>query len=72
MQKLASAIRLVRKQKELNQEQLGNLVGVKKSQISKIEVNPQDMKFTTIMKIVKALNIEVVLTSEGVTVKSVL
>ena len=72
MRKLASSIRLVRKQKDMNQEQLGNLIGVKKSQISKIEVNPQNMKVSTIMRIVKALDMEVVFTSGGIIVKSII
>jgi len=48
------------------------MIGVKKSQISKIETNPQDMKLSTIMRIVKALDLEIVLESKGMKVKSVL
>ncbi|MCL4484063.1 MAG: helix-turn-helix domain-containing protein [Bacteroidetes bacterium] len=69
---LAAKIKQVRKQKGMNQDELGVLIGVKKSQISKIETNPQDMKLSTIMRIVKALNMEVVLESGGIKVKSVL
>ena len=56
----------------MNQDELGVLIGVKKSQISKIETNPQDMKLSTIMRIVKALDMEIVLESGGIKVKSVL
>ena len=69
---LAAKIKQVRKQKGMNQDELGVLIGVKKSQISKIETNPQDMKLSTIMRIVKALDLEIVLESGGVKVKSVL
>ena len=69
---LAAKIKQVRKQKGMNQDELGVLIGVKKSQISKIETNPQDMKLSTIMRIVKALDMEVVLESGGIKVKSVL
>jgi len=69
---LAAKIKQVRKQKGMNQDELGVLIGVKKSQISKIETNPQDMKLSTIMRIIKALNMEVVLESGGIKVKSVL
>jgi len=69
---LAAKIKQARKQKGMNQDELGVLIGVKKSQISKIETNPQDMKLSTIMRIVKALDLEIVLESGGIKVKSVL
>ena len=69
---LAAKIKQLRKQKGMNQDELGVLIGVKKSQISKIETNPQDMKLSTIMRIVKALDLEIVLESGGIKVKSVL
>ena len=69
---LAAKIKQVRKLKGMNQDELGVLIGVKKSQISKIETNPQDMKLSTIMQIVKALDLEIVLESGGIKVKSVL
>ncbi|HAH24662.1 MAG TPA: transcriptional regulator [Prolixibacteraceae bacterium] len=69
---LAAKIKQARKQKGMNQDELGVLIGVKKSQISKIESNPQDMKLSTIMRIVKALDLEIVLESGGIKVKSVL
>lgn len=72
IKKLSKAIRKLRKQKGINQYVLGEMIGVKKSQICKIETNPQDMKFSTIMRIVKALDMELVLTSEGLTIKSVI
>jgi len=69
---LSAKIRQLCKQKGMNQVELGVLIGVKKSQISKIETNPQDMKLSTIMRIVKALDMEIVLESGEIKVKSVL
>jgi transcriptional regulator with XRE-family HTH domain len=43
----------------LTQEQLGELVGVKKAQISKIENHLTDARFETILKVFKALNAKV-------------
>jgi transcriptional regulator with XRE-family HTH domain len=43
----------------LTQEQLGELVGVKKAQISKIENSATDARFATILKVFKALDAKV-------------
>ena len=43
----------------MTQEQLGELVGVKKAQISKIENNFTDARFETILKIFRALNAKI-------------
>ena len=69
--KLTQSIITVRKQRGLTQEQLGKLIGVKKSQVCRIEKS-EELTFSTIMKIIKALNIEVILTSEGITIKSII
>lgn len=53
------AIKKARKERNLTQEQLGELVGVKKSQISKIENSTTDARFATIMKVFKALDAKV-------------
>ncbi len=42
----------------MTQEQLGELVGVKKAQISKIEHSLTNARFETILKIFRALNIK--------------
>jgi HTH-type transcriptional regulator/antitoxin HipB len=52
-------IRTVRKERNLTQEQLGELVGVKKAQISKLENSLTDARFETILKVFKALNAKV-------------
>ena len=52
-------IKKARKEKKLTQEQLGVLVGVQKAQISKIENNTKDVRFSTIMKVFNALKAKV-------------
>lgn len=56
---LGQTIKQVRKERNLTQEQLGELVGVKKAQISKIENSLTDARFETILKVFKALNAKV-------------
>lgn len=52
---LGEAIKKARKERKLTQEDLGELVGVKKAQISKIENSTTDARLSTIMKVFKAL-----------------
>ena len=56
---LGEAIRKARKAKKLTQEQLGELVGVQKSQIAKIENSTTDARFSTVMKVFQALKAKV-------------
>ena len=56
---LGQAIREARQERNLTQEQLGDLVGVKKAQISKIENSTTDARFATILKVFKALDAKV-------------
>ncbi|MDO4702835.1 helix-turn-helix domain-containing protein [Tannerella sp.] len=56
---LGQAIKEARKAQNLTQEALGELVGVKKAQISKIENSVTDARFTTILKVFKALGAKV-------------
>ncbi|WP_396193212.1 helix-turn-helix domain-containing protein [Flavobacterium sp.] len=56
---IGETIKNIRKERNLTQEQLGALVGVKKSQISKIENSLTDARFETILKVLKALNAKV-------------
>ena len=56
---IGETIKNIRKERNLTQEQLGELVGVKKSQISKIENSLTDARFETILKVFKALNTKV-------------
>mgnify|MGYP003657198942 FL=1 len=56
---LGQAIKDARKERHLTQEQLGELVGVKKAQISKLENSLTDARFETIIKVFKALNAKI-------------
>ena len=56
---LGLAIRQVREARNLTQAELGELIGVKKAQISKIENSMTDARFTTILKVFDALGAKV-------------
>jgi DNA-binding XRE family transcriptional regulator len=56
---LGQAIKQARQERNLTQEQLGNLVGVQKSQISKIENSVKNARFETILKVFDALGAKV-------------
>ncbi|TVR71047.1 MAG: XRE family transcriptional regulator [Marinilabiliales bacterium] len=56
---LGQTIKRIREEKHLTQSQLGELVGVKKAQISKVENNLTDARFDTILKVFRALNAKI-------------
>ena len=56
---IGQTIKQIRKERNLTQEQLGAIVGVKKAQISKIENSLNDARFETIIKVFKALNAKI-------------
>ncbi len=56
---LGEIIKRTRKERNLTQEQLGNLVGVRKSEISKIERNARNMTISTVLKIFHALKAKI-------------
>ena len=56
---LGQTIKQIRLERNLTQEQLGELVGVKKAQISKIENSLTDARFETILKVFKALDAKI-------------
>ncbi|WP_370425322.1 helix-turn-helix domain-containing protein [Tenacibaculum dicentrarchi] len=56
---IGDAIKKARKDRNLTQAQLGELVGVQKAQISKIENHLTDARFETILKVFKALNAKI-------------
>ena len=47
----------IREKRNLTQEELGNLIGVKKAQISRIE-NGKNLTISTILKVFKALDVD--------------
>jgi len=56
---LGQAIKQARLERNLTQEQLGELVGVKKAQISKVENSTTDARLTTILKVFEALGAKI-------------
>lgn len=59
MDVLGKMIRAVRRERNLTQEELGRLVGVQKSQISKLESSANSATIDTIIKVFKALKAEI-------------
>ncbi len=59
MELLGEMIKSVRKERNLTQEQLGELIGVQKSQISKLERSTKNVTIETILKVFKALKAKV-------------
>jgi HTH-type transcriptional regulator/antitoxin HipB len=59
MDVLGRMIKTARQERNLTQEQLGELVGVKKSQISKLESSTNSATIDTIIKVFKALKAEI-------------
>lgn len=56
---LGQAIKQARQERNLTQQQLGELVGVQKAQISKIENSMKNARFDTILKVFDALGAKV-------------
>ena len=52
---LSEQIKNLRKEQNLTQEELGKLIGVQRSQISKLENNTSNVTVGTIMKVFNAL-----------------
>ena len=59
MDLLGKMIKTVRKKRHLTQEQLGELIGVKKSQISKLESGMNSATIDTIVRVFQALKAEI-------------
>ena len=56
---IGDLIQMARKDRNLTQAQLGELIGVKKAQISRLENNTGNVTMETILKVFKALNAKV-------------
>jgi len=56
---LGQAIKQARLERNMTQEQLGELVGVQKAQISKIENSMKNARFETVLKVFDALGAKV-------------
>jgi DNA-binding XRE family transcriptional regulator len=59
---IGGLIKTARKKKKLTQAQLGELVGVKKAQISRLENSTGNVTFETVMRIFNALGAKLNLT----------
>jgi DNA-binding XRE family transcriptional regulator len=56
---LGKMIKSVRQERHLTQEELGQLIGVQKAQISKLESSANSATMDTIIKVFKALKAEI-------------
>jgi len=56
---LGQAIKQARQERNLSQEELGEIVGVKKAQISKIENSTTNARFAMVLKVFEALDAKV-------------
>ena len=59
MDVLGRMIKTARQERKLTQEQLGNLVGVEKAQISKLESSANSATIDTVIKVFKALKADI-------------
>lgn len=59
MELLGRMIKTARQERNLTQEQLGELVGVQKSQISKLESSSNSATIDTIIRVFKALKADI-------------
>ena len=64
MDLIGQAIRQTRQERNLTQEELGKLIGVQKSQISRIESNASNVTIDTLMRVFNALQAKVKLQIE--------
>lgn len=61
---IGQAIKQTRHERKLTQAELGKLIGVQRSQISRIESNASNVTIDTLMKVFNALQAKVVLQVE--------
>ena len=61
---LGEMIKRARTEQQLTQDQLGQLIGVQKAQISKIENSTKDVRFSTVLRVFDALKAKVKMTIE--------
>ena len=56
---LGRMIKITRQERKMTQKQLGELIGVQKSQISKLENSTNSATISTIIKVLKALKADI-------------
>jgi HTH-type transcriptional regulator / antitoxin HipB len=59
MELLGRMIKMTRQERDLKQQELGDLVGVQKSQISKLENGSNSATIDTLIRVFKALNADI-------------
>lgn len=59
MEVFQELIKAARKKRNLSQDELGHIIGVKKSQISKLENGYENASISTIAKVFQGLNVKV-------------
>lgn len=59
MELIGQAIKQTRQQRKLTQEELGQLIGVQKAQISRIESNASNVTIDTLLRVFRALQAKV-------------
>ena len=59
MDLIGKAIKQTRKERNLTQEELGELVGVKKAQISRLEKNTSNVTMDTLLRVFTALKAKI-------------
>ena len=64
MDLIGNAIKVARQERQLTQEELGKLIGVQKSQISRLESNASNATIDTLMRVFSALKAKVKLQVE--------
>jgi len=64
MEFIGNAIKQTRKERKLTQQELGRLIGVQKSQISRLESNPGNVTIDTLIRIFNALQARIKLQVE--------
>ena len=64
MDLIGKAIKQIRKERNLTQEELGKLIGVQKAQISRLESNAGNVKMDTLLRVFTALKAKVKLQVE--------
>lgn len=57
--RVGDGIRQLRRKRNLTQEQLGEMIGVQKAQISKLENNAANMTLETVLRVFSALKAEI-------------
>jgi HTH-type transcriptional regulator / antitoxin HipB len=59
MELLGDKLKQIRKERNLTQEQLGQLIGIQKAQISKLEKGNNSATISTVLKVFKAMKAKI-------------